>query len=1194
MRSLFLFLLVFVVALPVSVRAQSAYWRVIPAPTLSTPRWVDPAEGQFLSLDLEVLRASLSKEGITEMVLPGPDGLMRPVKATWSPSAEPGFLERYPHWVSCRIFDPEDPSVSGRIDMTDKGFHALYFLEGRAVQIDPVYRDRKDLYAVYFKDAYWGEDQAPVPFQCPLQEDTDETETETPLSPGIDLRSLSAPVDLLHYRMAIATTGEYSQFHGGTKDLVLSELYTAVNRLNAVLERDMGIHLSLIADNHKLVFLDPISDGYTNGETGQMINQNPTRIANFIELEDYDIGHVFGTATNGTVGLAQLGCVCTTSKARGVSGLWTPKFDPFYINVVAHEVGHQYAATHSFNKCINESPGTGWEPGGGSTIMSYSGSCGSNSVQGNAHDYYHGGSLRQMRLFVTQDAGASCPEKIQTGNLAPEATLSVTSGFSIPVLTPFRLDVQAFDENGDALSYCWEGMDTGPITDAGDPVLTSPLFRSLPPVSSPFRVFPKMSTVLNNGYDKFEHLPHYSREMNFRVTVRDNNPEAGGYIQKDVRFHASEQAGPFRVLSFATVDTVRQGDYVPVEWEVAGTDLPPVSCRQVNIRLSVDAGATFPYLLAEGVPNTGLFHVTIPKVTASHARIMVEAADNIFFQTSRAALRILPAEGSGLMFGLAPFAQTACIPDQVSITLSMDTLGTGAGPLTLDVTNGLPPGATYWFDQPQFLPPGEVTLHVALADVTKGGTYDLEITALSGNQSSWTRPAQLRVVRSDYSSLAAVLPADGVSGVSTSPLFRWARQEDADQYRFELATHPLFGPGTVVQAEGLTDTFFQVLSTLQTNTLYYWRVIPENICGKWADPEVFAFHTLGLQCTEYTSNETVLIPSQGTFAAQTNILVPAAGNASTVWVPHLTANHNNIGHLRGTLRSPSGTTVRLFSSQCFTVAGSINMGFNDFSQQPFVCPPNLGQVYKSQEPLTAFNGEPVEGNWTMFLEDILSGSGGSLTGWTLSLCSDVTTSNPYLVRNLPLVLAPGSSAVLPVDLLLAEDLDQFPWELTYRIVQTPGKGVIRLAGVELAGGDRFTQQDIYDGLITYQDYSFQEGEDQMRFVVEDGQGGWIPIQRFVFRTEDASGTEMLHERNVPLVAFPNPARDWLQVDLQAWEDVPVEVRLVTMTGQDGLSTATARGGSIVALPVSHLPEGMYLLVARSSRHTAVTRVHITR
>lgn len=1177
MRLGFLYLWLLISAGSLSGQNERSFWTPVPAPEASENPWVRPASGSYFQLDLPALIAHLHGTSAQSILLPDPQGRMRLFQVQWAPAAEDPVYQRFPFLGTYRIHDPADPGVQGRMDHTLAGFHAMYFDGTRTVMIDPVWRDRTDTYAVYHKDAYWPEDHPPIHFTCDNRDTVDLGMIEWSLEEeAASLRDDGAPVTQLKYRIAIATTGEYSQYHGGTKPQVMSELITVVNRMNSVMERDMGITLVLVGDNDKIIYLDPQTDGFTNGETGVMINEVTGRIGQWIKFDDYEIGHVFGVATNGNVGLAQLGCVCTTSKARGVSGLFVPKFDPFYINVVAHEIGHQYAATHSFNKCVNESPGTGWEPGGGSTIMSYSGSCGTNSMQNNAHDYYHGGSLRQMRLFVRQDAGSECPERISTVNTEPVVTLPYSNGFVIPVSTPFRLEASAFDDQGDPMSFCWEGMDVGPISDAGSPQLESPLFRSWPPTGDSVRYFPRISNVAQKIYNKFEHLPDYTRELSFRVTVRDNHPQAGGVTQKDVRFSATEQAGPFRVLSFQQVDSVRQGDYVEVRWDVANTDQAPVSCQLVNIRLSANGGLTFPWLLAEQVPNEGAFFVTMPTTVTTAARIMVEAADNVFYQMSGANLRVIPPAGPTLTMGVRPFQQQVCLPAAVTLDVLLDTLAGWSGALDLSV-EGLPAGAIASFSATQVVPPAIVSLQLDLSQVTEGGVYDLLITARDAGGQSWTRPTRIAMVRSEYAGLEPEAPAAGANGVVTSPMLRWPALNDAERYRVELASSPAFGSATLLSAGPLTDTFYQVVATLEANRLLYWRVIPENRCGQMSEPPVFAFHTLALNCTEYLSTEEIFIPAQGIHTVQSSIQVPPSGNAGQVWVPRISGTHQNIGQLRGTLRSPTGKTARLFSNKCFTVGGGILMGFNDASQQEFQCPPDKGQIYASQESLSIFDGELAEGAWTLILDDVATGGSGSLTSWRLSLCSDANPSPPYFLRNEWLELAPGQTAAISDQSLAVDDPDQAPWVLTFTVVRTPRRGELQRQGQVLAVGHTFTMQDIYDGVLSYQDLSGNEGEDDFLFTVQDGQGGWLNITAFRIRTAESVSLKDPQGSLPGLVVFPNPAREqaWLRWTAELGESPAL--RLSRANGQAVSATFRPEGPLQGRLTLEGLTPGYYIV-----------------
>ena len=77
-----------------------------------------------------------------------------------------------------------------------------------------------------------------------------------------------------------------------------------------------------------------------------------------------------------------------------------------------------------------------------------------------------------------------------------------------------------------------------------------------------------------------------------------------------------------------------------VTWNVANTTAAPVSAANVKISLSTDGGNTFPTVLAASMPNNGSAAVTVPNISASTARIKVEAVGNIFFDVSDANFTI--------------------------------------------------------------------------------------------------------------------------------------------------------------------------------------------------------------------------------------------------------------------------------------------------------------------------------------------------------------------------------------------------------------------------------------------------------------------------------------------------------------------------------------------------------------------------
>jgi hypothetical protein len=65
-----------------------------------------------------------------------------------------------------------------------------------------------------------------------------------------------------------------------------------------------------------------------------------------------------------------------------------------------------------------------------------------------------------------------------------------------------------------------------------------------------------------------------------------------------------------------------------------------VSTSNVKISLSVDSGHTYPYVLAGSTPNDGAEPVVLPMVGTTHARVKIEAIDNVFFDVSNADFAI--------------------------------------------------------------------------------------------------------------------------------------------------------------------------------------------------------------------------------------------------------------------------------------------------------------------------------------------------------------------------------------------------------------------------------------------------------------------------------------------------------------------------------------------------------------------------
>ncbi|MCC7133697.1 MAG: hypothetical protein IT352_13645, partial [Gemmatimonadales bacterium] len=378
-------------------------------------------------------------------------------------------------------------------------------------------------------------------------------------------------------------------------------------------------------------------DPYTGNNNSTMLDENQGNLDSVIGSANYDIGHVFTTAGGG---VTFPGIACMSGwKGKGASGLGNPVGDGFAVEIAAHEMGHQVGSHHTWNGTNGNCTAGQWgsdtarEPGSGSTIMAYAGLCGADDIQGSRDYYYHAISYQKIRNYCTNLTGANCPVTSYTGNQPP--TVNAGSDYTIPCLTPFTLTASGSDPNGDPITYCWEEMDYGPqapLTDGDNG--SSPIFRSWLPTTGASRTFPRLSDLLNNTTAVGELLPSTNRTMKMRCTVRDNRAGGGGVNSDDVNLTVTTSAGPFRII-YPNTSVTWHGSGV-VSWDTASTNAAPVNCSQVNIRLSVDGGNTYPYLLASNTPNDGSQTVAMPNVSSTQARIKVEAVDNVFFDVNDA------------------------------------------------------------------------------------------------------------------------------------------------------------------------------------------------------------------------------------------------------------------------------------------------------------------------------------------------------------------------------------------------------------------------------------------------------------------------------------------------------------------------------------------------------------------------------
>ncbi len=624
------------------------------------------------------------------LALPYPDGTDRLFRVEESPILEPALAAKFPEIHTFVAQGIDDPTATARLSLTSLGFHAMVLSAAGTVYIDPYHKGDSRYALSYFKaDAVRA---AGAPFHCDVKgdvkgEDPEEAKAaaarresrEPAISLPISLPATASGTQLRTYRLALAATGEYSAAvcapDPAGVDCAMNAMVVSMNRVDGIYEREVAIRMVLVGNDDLVVYTDGTTDPYTNDDGGTMLGQNQTNLNNVIGSANYDIGHVFST---GGGGIAQLSVPCTSAKAQGVTGSGNPTGDGFDVDYVAHEMGHQFGADHTFNGTTqscgggNRSSSAAYEPGSGTTIMAYAGICGAEDLQPHSDDTFHTKSFDQIVAFSTGITGRSCAVATATGNTAP--VVSAGTAHTIPKLTPFTLTGSATDADGDPLTYLWEELDLGTAAPPNtDVAAIRPIFRTFVPLTVPSRTFPRLADILANTPTLGESMSTRNRTMTFRLTARDNRAGGGGVSYAAATVTVNAAAGPFAITQPTTPLSWSGNSVQTVTWNVAGTSAAPVSCASVEIDLSTDGGATFPTALLASTPNDGSEPVTVPNTPTAQARVRVACVGNVFFDISHANFTIVADDG------LPGPALTAISPTSGPITGGTAVTLTGTG-----------------------------------------------------------------------------------------------------------------------------------------------------------------------------------------------------------------------------------------------------------------------------------------------------------------------------------------------------------------------------------------------------------------------------------------------------------------------------------------------------------------------------------
>lgn len=625
---------------------QEPWKRINPSATQTTAKLLGKLETNnpvLFQLDEETLKTKLEKvqdkvslSNTIQITVPNVNGVLEKFVIREDSNFEPELQAKYPDIRSYSGTGITDPEAVLNFSMSPLGIQTMITRNGNQMEFIEKDTENKGVYVVFDSNDKLKER---LPFSCTTADEsalTKKTSNQT-------AKLVSSDKKFRTLKLALSCTGEYAKYHSGTAAPTVAVALAAMNatmtRVNGIFNRDLAVKLLIIANNNLIVYTDAATDPYsasdvgvgdenTDGTWGTELQNNLTSV---IGSANYDIGHLFG-ATGGGGNAGCIGCVCNaakgsayTSPSNGIS-----KGDTFDIDFVAHEMGHQLGANHTFSYDI-EGTGVSVEPGSGSTIMGYAGITTDYDVEQHSNDYFSFISISQIQNNL---ATKNCPVITTISAAAP--TVNAGADYTIPKGTAFVL--KGTGDPSTAVTYTWEENDSatsasGDSSFALSTKTNGPIFRSFSPVSTPVRYMPSFENVLAGRLtSKWESVSDVARTLHFVLTARDNAAEGlAQTISDEMVVNVSGTAGPFEVTS-QSLDNLSwfQNTSQIITWNVNGTNALAGSSK-VNIKLSTDNGVSFPVTLASAVANDGSETIIVPNVSSQYCRILIEPTDNIYY-----------------------------------------------------------------------------------------------------------------------------------------------------------------------------------------------------------------------------------------------------------------------------------------------------------------------------------------------------------------------------------------------------------------------------------------------------------------------------------------------------------------------------------------------------------------------------------
>ncbi|MCB8942746.1 MAG: cadherin-like domain-containing protein [Ardenticatenaceae bacterium] len=349
--------------------------------------------------------------------------------------------------------------------------------------------------------------------------------------------------------------------------------------------------------------------------------------------------------------------------------------------------------------------------------------------------------------------------------------------------------------------------------------------------------------------------------------------------------------------------------------------------------------------------------------------------------------------GQDFSLSATPNTQTVCAPANALYNVNIGS-NLGFNDVVSLSASGQPnpPNSAVFSDNNQ---PAPYTSTLTIGtNGASSGNYSIQIVGIAPT-STHTTTVQLNVETGAPGATPLVAPADGATGVSTTPTFEWTAVTGTSSYYLEVATDSAFNTIVYTATINAPNTSHVAGMTLNTDTVYYWRITGTNACGGGTASSVFSFSTGSIYC----NTPALGIPDNSPTGISNDMVIGGSGSITDLDIS-LDVSHTWVGDLIFTLEHvDTGTTATFYDRPGYTGSGfgcssdNVDVTANDegpdgdiesqCDTNPAISGNRVGGDPANSSLLAAFDGESLSGTWRLTASDNAGGDTGTINEWCI-------------------------------------------------------------------------------------------------------------------------------------------------------------------------------------------------------------------